>query len=314
MDAAGDCNASTRPRTRGVLLVTCPLAESMNKVLSTLGAKIGRKTPVMSAWQPGTHPRVVENLCFARHMAICLIPVKIWHDQSLLFVDKLLAGKFWDHQGSASITKSASCGKHGAAEQWDRTAIESIEAVEVLGTTRLSDDQITEEMFNALFNDWVYLPIWWNCQDFAIRLGYILTPTTQGCKMLNRILHELRRQMKSEVIAKRTSLTGGIFTFQCAGLNLTGSLVTLTSAEVVVETGTVLAAIGTSPTVVAASTVAAPLVPIFGCAALGCGIVIGAYRFVDWRSRNAWESCLSRLESQLPILTDLHAGLRKAYK
>jgi hypothetical protein len=127
-----------------VLLVTCPVNESINKVLSNFGAKIERKTPAMSTWQAGAQPRVSDNLCFARHMALCVVPVEVWVDENMLFGAKLSAGKFWDHQGSLSTTKSASNGTNGAGDIWDLEAIESIEAIEVLGTTKLSDHQITE--------------------------------------------------------------------------------------------------------------------------------------------------------------------------
>ncbi|RSL41336.1 hypothetical protein CEP53_012819 [Fusarium sp. AF-6] len=158
-----------------VLLVTCPLDESLNSLLSQLGAKIPRKTPPLSDWDPNIPPPVSENLCFARHMAICTVPADIWADRSLLYRDKFKAGRFWDHRGSRSIIKKPQNGVNGAGEQWSDEAIESIEATENLGTTESSADEKTEGLFTGLFTGWVYLPIWWNCQDFAIRLGHLLT-------------------------------------------------------------------------------------------------------------------------------------------
>ncbi len=77
-------------------------------------------------------------------MAICTMLFSIWTDKLLSFKDKFKVGKFWDHQGSRSTVKTPQSGMNGSAELWSDQVIESIEAIEYLGTTELSDDEITE--------------------------------------------------------------------------------------------------------------------------------------------------------------------------
>ncbi|KAH8757102.1 hypothetical protein BGZ57DRAFT_908673 [Hyaloscypha finlandica] len=135
---------SSKTNLRVVLLVSSPLNESLDGVISRLGAKIKRKTPLLSNWDPVSPPCLSENLCFARHMAICIIPLNMWADKSLQYRDKFKHGRYWAHLGSTSISKKPRNGVDGAGEQWSNETIESIEAVENLGTIDLSDNEITE--------------------------------------------------------------------------------------------------------------------------------------------------------------------------
>ncbi|EJT77203.1 hypothetical protein GGTG_07115 [Gaeumannomyces tritici R3-111a-1] len=128
---------------RAVLLVTCPVDQMANAFLAYFGAKIERKTPPISAWKPGAYPRVADNLSFSRHMAICLVPMEVWEDDDMSFRDKLEAGRFWDHRGTLSGLKHSGSGRNGNGLSWERRHVESIEAVELLGTTDEWDFTIT---------------------------------------------------------------------------------------------------------------------------------------------------------------------------
>ncbi|KAL8341597.1 hypothetical protein RB598_003501 [Gaeumannomyces tritici] len=175
----GSGPSSPQPE-RVVLLVTTPLAASVNGVLATFSCKVARLTPALSDWPQDSPPRVTENFCFARHMAVCLISLEVWENRDVPFPGKFAAGSFWEHLGSAlseSASKPASAGRNdGGGRTWASESIESIEAVQRLGTTQMSDSEIYEQLFVGLSQDWVYLPIWWNCQDFAARMGYLLDP------------------------------------------------------------------------------------------------------------------------------------------
>lgn len=61
-------------------------------------------------------------------------------------------------------------------------------------------------VFIRLFHDWVYLPVWWNCQDFAVRLGYLVDPTVHSLQVLKSLLDRLKQSMVNEVIDKRDAL------------------------------------------------------------------------------------------------------------
>src|SRR4051794_32943737 len=92
-------------KARAVLLVTCLLDEFMNSLLSRIGAHIDRKTPPLSNWDIGSLPHVSENLCFSRHMAVCLLEEQVWTNRTMTFKDRFKLGRFWDHQGSGGISK-----------------------------------------------------------------------------------------------------------------------------------------------------------------------------------------------------------------
>ncbi|KAL8376055.1 hypothetical protein RB595_007256 [Gaeumannomyces hyphopodioides] len=201
-------SSSSRPE-RVVLLVTTPLNASINAVLATFGSKVARLTPALSDWPQVSPPPVTENFCFARHMAVCLIPLGVWENNDVSFPAKFAAGSFWEHRGSASIgsaSKHPGAGRKDGGRTWTSEDIESIEAVQRLGTTHMSDSEIYEQLFTWLFHDWVYLPIWWNCQDFAARLGYLLGPTVNSLQVLKSLLCRLKESMMREVIGKRDFL------------------------------------------------------------------------------------------------------------
>lgn len=166
-------------------------------------------------------------------------------------------------------------------------------------------------VFIALLHDWVYLPIWWNCQDFAIRLGYILAPTTRNCRKLSSMLRRLKREMNRVILGRRESIFQGLSLPQWLGLHLTAGLIALTSAESAAAgaTSVLLSATGACPPVTTTAVLAPPLVPAFGVAAAGCYAVSSAYRIVDWRRNAMWKSYMDELETRFSDLRSLHAGL-----
>ncbi|KAL8404828.1 hypothetical protein RB594_009633 [Gaeumannomyces avenae] len=224
----GSGPSSPQPE-RVVLLVTTPLTASVNGVLATFSCKVARLTPALSDWPQDSPPRVTENFCFARHMAVCLIPLEVWDNKDVPFPAKFAAGSFWEHLGSAlseSASKPPSAGRNdGGGRTWASESIESIEAVQRLGTTHMSDGEIYEQLFAGLFEDWVYLPIWWNCQDFAARMGYLLDPKASSLQDLKSLLDRLKQSMATEVVdtlLKGTSMASGLGAF--AGFLLAPSL------------------------------------------------------------------------------------------
>ncbi|KAL8357302.1 hypothetical protein RB598_002242 [Gaeumannomyces tritici] len=192
---------------RAVLLVTCPVDQMANAFLAYFGAKIERKTPPISTWKPGAYPRVADNLSFSRHMAICLVPMEVWEDDDMSFRDKLEAGRFWDHRGKLSGLKHSGSGRNGNGLDWERRHVESIEAVELLGTTDEWDFTITG-LYGRLHHGWVYRPCWWNCQDFAIRLAYVIQPTADVSRLLLRMACDLKEEIMQRVFRKRDKVLG----------------------------------------------------------------------------------------------------------
>lgn len=140
-----DGGSSSSQPERVVLLVTTPLDELMNSVLAAFGSKVARLTPALSDWPQVSPPRVTENFFFARHMAVCLVSLEVWENKNVPFPDKFAAGSFWEHLGSTpvgSASKHPSAGRKDGGRTWVSKDIESIEAVQRLGTTRMSDSDI----------------------------------------------------------------------------------------------------------------------------------------------------------------------------
>jgi hypothetical protein len=130
-------------KERVVLLITCPLDAVMTGIFSTLGVDMERKTPALEKWNQASPPRVTENLRFAIHMSIFIVDAKIWNDKSISFKEKFKAGRFWDHQGPRGIRRRPKQGTAGIP--WSDYDISTIEAVEQLGTSTLSDAEIREK-------------------------------------------------------------------------------------------------------------------------------------------------------------------------
>lgn len=127
-------------------------------------------------------------------------------------------------------------------------------------------------MFSELFERWVYLPVWWNCQDFAIRLGYLLTPSEQTCKVLNSVLRTLRVDMREEVINSRNK--------------------TINDRIVIVGIMSPVA------------TIIPPVVTIMGSL-----LAAASFLALDWRRRTVWEANMRLMEQRYPSLCGLHDEL-----
>ena len=72
--------------------------------------------------------------------------------------------------------------------------------------------KLIRTVFDPLFQDWEYYPVWWNCQDFAIRLAYLLLKANkEACETLVRLAREFRQQIV-ERIAEVRGRNMGLFT------------------------------------------------------------------------------------------------------
>ena len=54
------------------------------------------------------------------------------------------------------------------------------------------------KVYPKLFEDWDYLPLWWNCHDFAIRLAFLIAGK-EALHLLRWIMTRLSKILKSEV-------------------------------------------------------------------------------------------------------------------
>jgi hypothetical protein len=117
-------------------------------------------------------PTIKSNLYFVRHYALCLIPNSIW-DVTISTREKFNHGRFWKHLGGQPAEPV-----DGIA--WEVEYIESIDAIQDVGLTKLSLNAISEHrkssacpllvmrpilryfylVYANVLNGWVYDPLW----------------------------------------------------------------------------------------------------------------------------------------------------------
>ncbi|KAF8250992.1 hypothetical protein K440DRAFT_659207 [Wilcoxina mikolae CBS 423.85] len=96
-------------------------------------------------------------------------------------------GSFFEGVGSLSSVSSNSNGP----SRWEDKEINSIEAVEMVGYTEKSDNEI-DCIRRKLKDNWgEYLLAWWNCQDYGILLAHLV----MGNNARGSILRELRNRL-----------------------------------------------------------------------------------------------------------------------
>ncbi|KAK9443979.1 hypothetical protein VB005_02505 [Metarhizium brunneum] len=186
---------------RIVLLISQKLDESVDSFLYHVGSLGGEpsRTPDLRI------APIVGNVCL---------------------LETFKAARRWEHAGWArsgssisgtsnsgpSANGSSKVGRAGRCEQWNEKSVESIQAVQKLGEVERTDDDISHQVFDPLFQDWEYYPVWWNCQDFAIRLAYLLLKANkEACETLVRLAREFRQQIV-ERIAEVRGRNMGLFT------------------------------------------------------------------------------------------------------
>ncbi|KAK2616803.1 hypothetical protein QQS21_000180 [Conoideocrella luteorostrata] len=99
-------------------------------------------------------------------------------------IEKFETAVFWDHPGgtanavSSQVIWSMQPKRSNAGVPWSSDEIYKIESGEVIGHTDLFDEEITR-VYADFRRDWAYMPVFWNCHDFAIRLAYIIVPRSK---------------------------------------------------------------------------------------------------------------------------------------
>lgn len=70
----------------------------------------------------------------------------------------------------------------------------------VTGSTTKTRDPV---VYDRLFPTWVYLPVWWNCQEFAVRFAFLLVQTPWATERLVSITRQLKDEILIQAIASR---------------------------------------------------------------------------------------------------------------
>jgi hypothetical protein len=144
-------------------------------------------------------------------------------------------------------------------------------------------------------DNWTYSPIWWNCQDFAIRFSYLLT-TKASLQLLRNLLISLRRLFDQEILSRRH----GTVTMASA-LCFAGGMTAMCGLGVVC----IIFPLANIP-------VAMIIEPFMGISVFGGGATVlssvglGAEQVFAF---HRWKKNLRKLDEQFLILRELHNGL-----
>lgn len=141
-NAATNTNST---KTRAVVLVARPLRRLVDLPLRKL-CRAARTTAQPIDWTSAnisSLPTIQDNKCYARHLALAVVDLSVWSDNSATVLDKLRRARFWEHRGSTSLFKKAKSGKAGNGEVWGDVDIMAIEAIEYVGEIYHSDHVIS---------------------------------------------------------------------------------------------------------------------------------------------------------------------------
>ncbi|KID81288.1 hypothetical protein MGU_11349 [Metarhizium guizhouense ARSEF 977] len=202
---------------RIVLLISQKLDESVDSFLYRVGTLGGEPSRPPN---PRIAP-IVGNVWFASHLSVSLVDADAWENADLSLLETFKAARRWEHGGWVSSGSSISgtsnggssnVGRAGRCEQWNEKSVESIQAIQKLGEVERTDDDISHQVFDPLFKDWEYYPVWWNCQEFAIRLAYLLLKANkEACETLVRLAREFWQQIIERITDARDR-NMGLFT------------------------------------------------------------------------------------------------------
>ncbi|KAK0645453.1 hypothetical protein B0T16DRAFT_390062 [Cercophora newfieldiana] len=276
MPISNEANTGHPAKTRVALLVARPLRSLIDAPLRGVcrAARFTSSCQPINFTSTSTHslPTIQDNKCYARHLALAVVDLSIWTNDSTTLYHKLSQARFWDHRGSTlrlPLLKTRSK-SGGNGERWGVDNILAIDSIEYIGEIHHSDCDISEHYFRKLWDNWVYHPVWWNCHAFALRLCYLLldNPATQSS------LASLAQWLHLETVRQ-------IHDLESRGHHLTG----------------VLLAAAANPIYV--------LIPIPNSLSK-----ISAK--LDKAQMKNWQANMDRLDERIPALKEFHAMQRAA--
>ncbi|KAF3389778.1 hypothetical protein DPV78_011696 [Talaromyces pinophilus] len=131
--------------TSRVFIVQCPVGESFERIASTFPWSVASIGPTESTinwddYDTSGIATIKESLYFVRHYAVFLIHNHVLINSELTIRERFESGCYWDHPE----TSSGKPAELMAGNSWDSNFIENIDAVQDVGNTDLSCDEISE--------------------------------------------------------------------------------------------------------------------------------------------------------------------------
>lgn len=138
---------------RAILLISQQLNPAVDNFLHALGALEGEPVPPINA----KVVPITGNVWYARHLAVTIVDADIWDNEESTLLEVLSSARRWDHRGwrsasssaSGSLNTSSNTGRAGRCEEWSENDIQTIRAVQKLGETYKTDDEISESGKNS---------------------------------------------------------------------------------------------------------------------------------------------------------------------
>ncbi|PYH95592.1 hypothetical protein BO71DRAFT_473667 [Aspergillus ellipticus CBS 707.79] len=157
-------------------------------------------------------PSLMSQLKFTTHYAVCVIDAEIWDNESWTLRQKFLSATFWDHPGKNMLgsLRSKTSGTDRQRRElsnegtsWSDSMIAEIVSGDEIGVTGMSDEAISKGIalvYTNLLKGWRYMSVFWNCHDFAIRLGHlIILPSLETTIFLRNLIALLRQAYIHEI-------------------------------------------------------------------------------------------------------------------
>lgn len=168
----------------------------------------------------------------------------VYRDKDKSLSQKMLSARLWEHGGG----NAPELVEQGDARGLDPDELKTIYAVEEIGETKYSDNEISTKckslwrvcftesirlipqiVYRKLMADWQYFALWWNCHDLAIRLAYLIVANNspkakESERILTQFLINLKKSLIDRVL-KRASQLGWKAILTCfVGIGVLGAI------------------------------------------------------------------------------------------
>lgn len=128
-------------------LVTVPLEESYSLFMKAIGKASQANASIL--WDTMNTldilPDFPTDYIIPQHMAVFVLDTHEYYNSKSTLLNKIKKGRFWEHQGPHSSETA------GEGVEWDDDKISSIIAIEPLGGTGMSSNEIPLREFNYSF-------------------------------------------------------------------------------------------------------------------------------------------------------------------
>ncbi|CZR69584.1 uncharacterized protein PAC_19484 [Phialocephala subalpina] len=278
-DPPNDAPPEQLPK-RILFIVSIHSGRSYDAIKTAVGERDDE--PAFIDWESNKIDSLEKPSSFVRHFAVCLVPLDIWNDPTKTLLQKFQNGTYWELIGPELIPVK------GNGVGWKAQKIQNIDGVLEVGLTTYDDETISQQFYQPLRAAWsTYDTTWWNCFDFAARLGCMILPDNEAKSRLRKFLQDICIDRVYHLEMALKEISGERFAITWFGGFLGGAIVA----------------------------VAPVTAPAFLCSiAAGLGsMILSTWQSSRIKASNfpKWEERSKLLEEKFPRLGGLTAGLEE---